>query len=104
MARWYFVPDDWEMSDELRQWTHTKGLTDKVIEEEIESFKDHQYKRPMMCADRCWRNWVKNGIKWANITPSVKKEYRGIEELSEEQKKADAARAWNEVNRLKGVK
>ena len=63
MSRWYFVPEDWEMSESLRQWTYKKGLSDKQIEEELESFRDHQYKRPMMRPDTCWRNWVRPSIR-----------------------------------------
>ena len=103
MTRWYFVPSDWKMSDELLAWTKAKGLTDKTIEDEIESFRDHQYKRPMMKPDACWRNWVKNGIRWGNITPVLEHKYTGVVELTDEEKAADEAKAWAEMNKLKGV-
>ena len=80
MSRWYFVPDDWVMSDELLAWTKAKGLTDQTIENELESFRDHQYKRLMIDPNRCWRNWVRNGIRWGNITPVIAPSYRTIEE------------------------
>jgi hypothetical protein len=70
----------------------------------LESFRDHQYKRPMSRPDACWRNWVKNGIKWGNITCTAPREYRGISELSEDQRKADAAKAWAEMKKLRSVK
>ena len=104
MSKWYFVPDSWEMSDSLRKWTKDKGLTDLTIEEEMESFRDHQYKKPMMRPDACWRNWVKNGIKWSTIVPVVvNKEYNRPIELTDDQKAADAAKAWADMNRLRGV-
>ena len=89
MSKWYFVPDDWEMSDSLLKWTKAKGLTDSDIEDQLESFRDHQYKRPMMRPDACWRNWVKNAIKWGNVTPVVQKTYRTYEhqETTEEERR-----------------
>ena len=89
MTRWYFVPNDWKMSEELLDWTKKKGLTDKTIENELESFRDHQYKRPMQRPDACWRNWVKNGIKWGNIVPTAVPTYKTVIPLTDEQKSAD---------------
>lgn len=99
MTRWYFVPDDWEMSDKLLKWTKDKGLTDQQIEDELESFRDHQYKRPMIRPDACWRNWVKNAIKWGNVVPVQKTRYRAPEAVSEaqlEQDREDWAREMKE--------
>ena len=93
MSKWYFVPDSWEMSESLLTWTKSKGLTDKTIEDELESFRDHQYKKPMMRPDACWRNWVKNGIRFGQIVPVASPTYRTVVELTDEQKKADEL-AW----------
>ena len=101
---WYFVPDDWEPSEALLDWTRKKGVTDKTIEEELEKFRDHQYKRAMKRPDACWRNWVRNGIKWGDITPVVRSEYRRPEELSEDQRKKDIEKWKLEMQRLKVVK
>ena len=89
MSKWYFVPDSWEMSESLLTWTKAKGLTDKTIEDELESFRDHQYKKPMMRPDACWRNWVKNGIRFGQIVPVASPTYRTVVELTDEQKSAD---------------
>ena len=85
----YFIPSDWEMSPKLLEWTKAKGLTDKTIENELESFRDHQYKRPMQRPDACWRNWVKNGIKWGSIVPTTLHEYRTVVPLTDSEKSAD---------------
>ena len=97
MTRFYFIPEDWEMSEKLITWTKAKGLTDKQIEDELESFRDHQYKRPMQRADACWRNWVKNGIKWGNIETVRNSEYRRPEKLSTEQRERDSIKAIAEM-------
>ena len=104
MTRFYFVPEDWVMSDKLLAWTKEMGLTDDTIERELESFKDHQYRRPMMRADACWRNWVKNGIKWGSIVPVQEKQYRTVEELSDEQRRKDRELAEANFKRLRAVK
>jgi len=85
---WYFVPDDWEMSDSLLAWTKEQGLTDKTIEKQLQLFRDHQYKKPMMRADACWRNWVSNGIEWGRIVHIQEVKYNMPEEESTEEKKA----------------
>ncbi len=102
--RFYFVPESFVISDELRQWTLDLGYTESDIKNEEEKWRDHQYKRPMMDPVRCWRNWARNAIKYGHVTPTVKREYRGLEQVSEEQRKADEAKAWAEMNRLRGVK
>lgn len=86
LTKFFFVPSDWTLSDDLMAWTKRKGLSDKSIEDEIESFRDHQYKRAMMRPDACWRNWVKNGIKWGNIETVSNSQYRRPQEISEEQR------------------
>lgn len=51
MSKWFFVPSGWQMSEDLLTWTKEKGLTDETIAEELESFRDHQFKRAMMKPD-----------------------------------------------------
>ena len=86
---WYFVPEEWKMSEDLLAWTKAQGVTDKTIEKEIESFRDHQYKKPMMRADACWRNWVKSGIRFGTIVPIQEVRHNmPKEELPEERERA----------------
>jgi hypothetical protein len=58
------IPKDWKLSPELREWTEAKGFSDERITEELESFRDHDYRVAKTRPDACWRNWVKNSIKW----------------------------------------
>ena len=87
--KWHHVPSDWRMSDDLLKWTKSKGLTDNQIEDQLERFRDHQYIRPKLCADRCWRNWVRFAIEKGLVVPVQKTRYRGPETVSEEQRTAD---------------
>ena len=93
----YFIPDDWEMSESLLKWTKEKGLTDQAIEDQLESFRDHQYKKPMMRPDACWRNWIKNAIKWGHVTPVVAHSYRGVIELTDAERKEEQAKWQREL-------
>jgi hypothetical protein len=97
---WYFVPDDWKMSEELLAWTKDMGLTDKTIEKELESFRDHQYKKPMMRADACWRNWVKNGIDWDRIKPVQETRHNMPQEESTEEKKRAMLQYAEQIKRF----
>jgi len=88
-SKFYFIPEDWQLSAKLLKWTKARGLSDKQIAEQREAIGDHQYKRAMMRPDACWRNWIKNAIKWEHVMPEMRVEYRRPEELSPEQKKRD---------------
>lgn len=104
MSKWFFVPEEWEISSALRKWAYGKGLSDRQIDELEEAFRDHQFKRPMMRADACFRNWIRNAIKWGDVTPAVTKQYRRPEELSNEQRQADLLKWEQDMKRLKVVK
>jgi hypothetical protein len=91
------------LSEELRQFARDKGFTEADIEEQEEKWRDHQYKTPRMDPVRCWRNWVRNAIKFGDVTPVVTPEYRKAEELTEEQRTADILKFEKDMKRLKGV-
>jgi len=103
-SKFYFIPEDWQLSADLRQWTRAKGVSDKQIDDEIESFRDHQYKRAMSRPDACWRNWVKNGIKWGNLETVSNSQYRRPAELSPEERKQDAEKAVAQMDAYRGRK
>ena len=84
-----FVPEDWELTDKLRQFARDKGLTEKQIDDEEEKFRDHQYKRSMHRWDACWRNWIRNAIKFGDVVPVGTPQYRRPETVTEAQRKKD---------------
>lgn len=86
---WKTVPPDWQLSPELRQWTRDKGLSEAQIDEELESFRDHDYKTAKIRPDSCWRNWIKGGIKrgWIHVTKTPT--YRRPEPVTEEMRLED---------------
>jgi len=83
------VPSSWKLSSKLRQWTHTKGLTDKMIEDELERFRVYEWDRPKQDFNRCWQTRILNGLKRGWITLPKKRTHRGLEVISDEQKRQD---------------
>ena len=99
-----FVPEDFILTDKLKDFARDKGYTDKHLEDQEEQWRDHQYKTVIKCWDRAWRRWVRNSIEWGKVVPATVKEYTMPQELSDAERQADAAKAWSDMNRLKGVK
>ena len=84
-----FVPDTWQLTDKLRQYASSKGLTAATIDDQEEAFRLCQFNRDIKCWDRCWMRWIRSSIEWGKVVPVMKTEYRTVEELSPAQRKAD---------------
>jgi hypothetical protein len=100
MSRFYFVPDNFKLSEDLRQFARDKGFSETDIEEQEEKWRDHQYRTPRIDAARCWRNWVRNAIKFGDVTPSVTPQYRKQAELTEDQRTADIIKFERDMKRF----
>lgn len=72
---WKTVPPDWQLSPELRQWTRDKGLSEADIDDQLERFRDHDYEKPKIRPDACWRTWIRNAIKWGDVHVSKAPKY-----------------------------
>ena len=70
-----FVPDDWILTDKLRQYARDKALTDKTIDDQEEAFRLHQFKVPVLDFDRAWMRWIRSAIEWGKVEPVVEREY-----------------------------
>ena len=104
MTRFYFIPEDYQPAQKTLDLAKSLGLTEKQVIDQLEKAKDHQYKRPMIDPDRCFRNWLRNSIKFGDVVPVVQPEYRKPEELSDDQRKKDLAKWEADMRRLKVVK
>ena len=62
-----FVPDDWILTDKLRQYARDKHLTDKTIDDQEEAFRLHQFKTPILDFDRAWMRWIRSAIEWGKV-------------------------------------
>lgn len=89
MPKFKFFPEDYELDDKLLKWTKGKGLSDKQIEDQMERIKMHEFSPMRSCPRRTWQRWIMNAIDWGRVVPSVTREYRQPQTLSEEQRQAD---------------
>ena len=101
MTRFYFIPEDYQPAQKTLDLAKSIGLTEKQVIDQLEKAKDHQYKRPMIDPDRCFRNWLRNSIKFGDVVPVVQPEYRKPEELTPEQRKRDAEKAIAQMNQYR---
>lgn len=97
----WFCPEEFEPDTKSMTFARSKGLTDHQIQEQVEAMKDYEFRRRRTEWQRVFRNWIRQGISWGNIVPVRRR--RMPQEVSEEQRKADEAKAWAELNRLKAV-
>ena len=89
MSKFKFFPEDWEPDQRVTDWCHAQGLSDKQIAEQLECIKDHEFSPMRSCPTRTFRRWIRNAIKWEHVTPTVQKEYRRPQELSQDQRQRD---------------
>ena len=80
MSRFYLLPKNWQPDEKLRAWARAKGLTDAQIDDCLECCRDHQYKRAMISPERCFRNWIRNAIKFGDVVVSTTPNYRKPDE------------------------
>jgi hypothetical protein len=84
-----FVPDDWILTDKLRQYARDKGYSESQIDDQLEDFRLCEFPKARKDWNRAWQRWVKRAIKWGHVVPATVREYRKPELVSEEQRKAD---------------
>ena len=58
------MPLDWELTDPLRSFAVGKGLDAQAIAEELEKFRDHEFRDAKSDWPACWRTWVRNAVKY----------------------------------------
>ena len=103
MKRYYFVPDDFTLTPDLEKWAIKTFRIDKAeVYRQLELMRDHEFRRPYSCWTRVFRNWMRTAERIESLRRE--RQYRQPDELSDEQRKADEAKAWQDLNRLKAVK
>lgn len=99
-----FVPENWELTDRLREYARKKGLTENQIDDQEEAFRLCQFPRDILCFDRAWQRWIRNAIEWGKVVPATQPNYRKVETLSDEQRKKDLEKWEQDMARLRIVK
>jgi len=67
------VPAKWVLSDVLAEYAVNQGMTDEIALEELESFRDHEYKNAKKDWDAAWRTWCRNWKKWKKDEKNYRK-------------------------------
>lgn len=89
MPKFRFFPEDWTPDQKILDWAKAKGVSEKQVMEQLEEIKLHEFQPMRSCARRTFQRWINNGIRWGHIVPSVTREYRQPEALSNEQREQD---------------
>lgn len=99
-----FVPDDWVLTDKLRQYARDKRLTDATIDDQEEAFRLCQFNRDIKCFDRAWMRWIRSAIEWGKVQPIQEPKYRTTEVISDEQRQKDIEKFNEQMKTFKVVK
>ena len=103
MKRSYFVPDSWNPREKDIEWCvkEFKVSTDEALRQ-VTLMRDYEFKRGYSDWNRVLRNWYRKAEQLGTF--ERERVMRKPAEYTEEERKADAAKAWAEMNRLRGVK
>ena len=96
-----FVPDDWKLTDKLRQYARDKRLTDATIDDQEEAFRLCQFNRSIKDFDRAWQRWIRSAIEWGKVQPTFEAAYTPVAELAPEERKEDAAKAVAQMDKYR---
>lgn len=88
----------------MRAWANAK-VPQVDIDKEHEKFCDYwlAHGKRMANWEATWRNWMRRCPEMGGCMKSFTQR-RQPDEYTEEQRQADAAKAWQELNRLKAIK
>ena len=68
---------------------------------DVKGLRDHEFPRPYTDWNRVFKNWLKKAYQLGHMRRE-RKAYKA-EEYTEEDRKADAAKSWAVLNKLKGI-
>lgn len=102
MSRFRFFPEDWEPDEKIIAWCRGKGISDKQIAEQLEEIKDYEFQKMRSCPNRTFRTWMRNAIKWGNVTPAVQPNYRKPQEVSKEEAAENVIKFEEQIRKLTG--
>lgn len=74
------APADFEVTDALRQWAAEK-VPELNIDDETETFRDHEFKDPKRDWPGAWRNWMKRAEQWSKKNGTGKNNPSSLERM-----------------------
>jgi hypothetical protein len=94
-----FVPDKFTPRHEDIEWAKKEFRIDgKEVLRQFELMKDHEFRRSYTDFNRVFRNWMRT----ADRIDSLRRErqYRQVQELTEDERKIEAGKAEENLERL----
>lgn len=97
----WFCPDSFVLSEKSREFARKRGLTDEQIEDQLEAMRDWEFQKKRTDWDRVFRNWIRKGLEWGQITPPPK--HHKPEQVTPQQRQKDIE-AWERDMQRLGVR
>ena len=72
------VPVEWKPSDACYDFALNSGMNEAECLEQLDQFRDHEYKAAKKDWDACWRTWCRNWKKWRNNETHKRNEFEDI--------------------------
>ena len=94
-----FVPDNFKPRESDIKWAMDKfKITRDEVDNQLEEFIDHEFKRSYTDWNRCFRNWFRTADKYSLLTRE--RVYRQPEVIHPKQKEADIIAFHAQVAKL----
>ena len=65
------VPASWSLTDNLADYGREQGMSESTLKDEVENFRDYEYKSAKTDFDGCWRTWCRNWKKFGGKSEPV---------------------------------
>jgi biotin operon repressor len=69
------VPVTWKLTEKMIDYAMDAGMTEAQVKDEVEGFRDHEYRSAKKDWDAAWRTWCRNWKKWSRDKPNKKLSY-----------------------------
>ena len=92
-----FVPDNFKPRESDIEWAMKKfNISRDEVDNQLEEFIDHEFKRSYTDWNRCFRNWFRTAEKYSLLKREFK--HRRPEELSTEELERDRIKSVAEMD------
>ena len=97
-----FVPNNFKPLEKDILWAMNEfNISREEVDRQLELMIDHEFRRSYTDWNRVYRNWFRSAERFEQLRRE-RKAYKA-EEYTEEDRKADAAKSWAVLNKLKGI-
>ena len=94
-------PPEFEPNETSLKFCHQYGMTKKSIDKHVFAMKDHEYKQPKSDWDAAFRNWIRNAIKYGDLTPVEEHVYSMPEEISTSERERDILKSVTDMEKYR---